>query len=831
MIKYIATLSLVLSFSFGYSQKNIKHIVQSNDNFFEIQKEVNEYFDDKYCEEPECVGDDSEYHKYKRWEWYWENRVNEDGSMPNLIEVAKSVDQFKQKLSQKSGTYDIEKYDWTNITQTKSLSGYNGMGRVTSMGFDPIDPSTFYIGAPQGGIWKTTDNGSSYTNIGEDLPYVSVGNILVDYEDPNTIYISVGDHSGWWSYGLGVYKSTDGGSSWQPTQFAHELHREIAIMDMAMSPTNPKLMLAATNDGLYRTSDGWLTSTRIRQGEYNSVKFNPADELQVIAGHRLYENSVVIKSNDAGMTWKTAEGIIGMNNWTQFKMNVSPSHPNIMYVMGSDKNFYRSEDSGETFEWVSTMDNFGPVVVSGLNPDIVYAGTLNVYESLDGGQTWSQKTNWYENGEIPTVHADQRNAYNNPHDLGQIYFCNDGGVYFYREPIDFWYDISDGLIIMQFYKMATAQTDENIIIGGTQDNGGRMRTANGFWRATNGGDAMEVAIDPTDHNTIYTTYINGLLYRSRDGWNNDVYHCISCNIPGKADEAGGRWVTPYLLDPNDPETIIAGYERVWKSTDQGDNWEAVSDELLGGDDIQALAVAPSNSDYMYASINNRLWGTKDGGENWESIYKPSGATTTSIHVDENDENKIYLSQGGYNPFYKVIVSDDWENWENLSHDLPNAPINTVSHRYTKDGEIIFAGTDVGLFVLAPDSDTWERYGTNLPFTVVTDVEYQNSSNKIRISTYGRGIFEADLPSDLSAVADQSTKLDIDLYPNPTEDILNIETEHGFDRYEIIDRKGVSMLKGALNKSVDVQQLNSGVYFIQLKSSDTGISQLLRFFKK
>lgn len=815
-------LLVAISASSAFAQKSIKEIVRSSKNLESIQKQAKAYFEAKHCDDLSCIGYDSEYHKYRRWEWFWKSRLDKDGNKPNLVQAAKNIN--KWNLQKSNGLFEDPFYDWKNITQTSSLSGYVGMGRAAAMGFHPTDENTFYIGAPNGGIWKTTDGGINYTELGDDLPFVSVGNILVNHENPSELYISVGDHLGLWSYGIGVYKSIDGGLTWNPTNFAHNLEDNIAIIDMAMSPADPNIILVATADGLFHSKDGLETSRNARSGEISSVEFDKQDPTVAFCTVRKDRNSTFYRSTTSGSTWVRSRDINGSRDWTEYQLAQSPSDPNIVYIVGNDLTCFQSTDNGINFTQQANIPQYGPVVVSGTNPQTLYTGFTEVYESNNGGNYWSQKTLWHAGSRFPTVHADQRRIYNNPHDNTKIYFCNDGGVYVFTPLANNWKDISDGLIIMQYYAIANAQTHDNILIGGTQDNGGRYRAANGNWRATNGGDGMEVAINPTNHNTIYTTYINGYLYRSYDAWTNDVGYCISCNIPGKENEGGGRWVTPYVLDPNDPKTIVAGYERVWKSTNEGHNWQAISGELRNGDDMDAIAVAPSDSDYIYTSSLKFFYGTSNGGLDWhESKMTPTG-TITSIAVHPQNESQVWISFSSYSDGDKCFYSTDGGlTWENQSYNLPNVPCNNVAYVTTVEGDVLMMGTDIGLFVKPIDSDVWSRYGTNLPNTIVTDIEVQYSSDKVRIATYGRGVWEAPLGS-LTSSTNNIHEANSFIFPNPVAQKLNIRTSLSFEHLEVFDLSGKRVISSSTENDVDVSSLKSGIYFLKLTGDKESITK-------
>jgi len=729
---------------------SVKEIIKSNDNFFEAQHLSNMYFDDKYCEDLNGHCDDNEYHKFKRWEWYWRTRVNPAGEKPTYNEVVKTVTQKRQQTRIANNAYFSSEYDWTNINQTFSVSGYDGMGRTTSMAFHPEDPNIFFVGAPNGGLWKTTNGGESYQPLGDQLPYVSVGNILINHQNPDIMYVSVGDHTGWWNYGLGVYKSVDGGVNWEPTEFAKSFTDYYAILEMVMHPENPDILLVASNEGIVKTTDGFETWSTELNGEVNSLVFNASNPNIVYAGRKSNSQSQVYRSEDLGDTWVQVSSLnFPGSNWVELDLAVSPANPNIINVATSTEELYQSTDGGLTFNFVSNLpNNFGIVGMSKTNADVIYTGWLNVYQSNNGGQNWNQLTHWYFNPPFEEVHADQRNVFTSPHHDELIYFCNDGGLYVHNEVENTWTDLSDGLIITQYYKMATAQTDPFYMIGGTQDNGGRMRRADGNWRSTNGGDAMEQAIDPTNENIIYTTYINGLLYRSMDGWISDTYNSISDNIPGMPEGEGtGSWVTPYMLDPTNPQRIIAGYGRVFESLNRGDSWTNISLFLNPGETMDCLNIAPTSPNTIYVGSNDNAYRTYDNGENWEEISLLASDPVTSFSIDSLNDQHVWMTLGAYHQGFKVYESfNGGDSWENISEDLPNVPINCSAFlHYTNT---LFVGTDAGVFIrdYNEEEPTWTLYGTNLPFTIVNDIEFQYNYKKLRIATYGRGIYEAPMPN-------------------------------------------------------------------------------------
>ncbi|MFN0203397.1 MAG: WD40/YVTN/BNR-like repeat-containing protein, partial [Bacteroidia bacterium] len=243
-------LAICLFLPAGSSAQSLSQILTSSKNFYEIQAQAKSYFESQPTEEkPFLEKESSEYAKYRQWEWFWKSRINEDGSFPDIQGgEALQMAQNQQKTSTQP--------DWTFISQTVCDGGYNGMGRASGIAFHPTDVNTFYVASPIGGIWKTTNGGATYTSLGAGMGYGGASNLLIDYTNPNIMYCSNGDHSGWWTYSMGIYKSTDAGQTWTSAGLNWSLANNVAISKLTMSPSDPKVLFAATTLGLYRTTNG-----------------------------------------------------------------------------------------------------------------------------------------------------------------------------------------------------------------------------------------------------------------------------------------------------------------------------------------------------------------------------------------------------------------------------------------------------------------------------------------------------------------------------------------------------------------------------------------------
>jgi photosystem II stability/assembly factor-like uncharacterized protein len=829
------TFYLLLASAFVHAQNSAQRNTEnSQQNFSAIKAAAEKRFANEVVRESkasEPFEKDNDYFKFKRWDYYWKDRVMPDGTFPDLNQQATIFNNLKGNSLAKSVSSTS---NWVNISQTSATGGYNGMGRLTSIAFHPTDPNIFWVGAPMGGIWKTIDGGQSYSSLGDNLPLCSVGNIVVDYTNPNIIYITIGDHIGWWNYGLGVYKTIDGGLTWTPTTLVSPYTSNIAYYAMAISPSNPNVIFVAKTDGLYRTNNGGSTWTLARSGGHRDVKFRPNDSSTVYASSDDYWGaSEVYKSSNGGLSFTKISNFNAAQN--TIRLAVTPANNNVLGILvtsGTTKKYYNSTNSGAAISLKSNLPEDAIIFISPSNTNKVYTGSLDVHASSDAGLTWVKSTNWYNNGIQPEVHADQHFVASNPLN-NMIYFCNDGGLYRFDESTSTWTELNNGLVITQFYTIAVSQTDPVFMIGGTQDNGGRKRTGINTWAETNGGDAMETAIDPTNSQTIYSTYTYGQLYRSYDQWTNDVYYGISPN------GVTGSWVTPYVLDPNNPLTLVAGYEDVYKSIDQGDNWTKISNNLTGGvnNKLEELAVAPSNSNVIYTGRGIKFYATSNGGTNWSTYTLPftnvNFSTITSITVNPTVSSTVYVTVGGYNSGKKIYKSiNSGATWTNISGTLPNVPVSTCIIDKNSSTNEIYIGTDVGVFYINDVISTWTYFGTNLPNTAVSDLEIQYSSGKLRAGTFGRGIWEIDLISNASSLNKSANLKNGNRFSsayNPVKDVLYMNANIIKDvdaKLHFYNEKGelsLSILKhfqqGNYQIPIDISRLAAGVYFVKIASDN------------
>jgi photosystem II stability/assembly factor-like uncharacterized protein len=747
MIRSLLSLLFIALLAFGVqAQKEIHSILANAVNFEETVQKAEAYFAKKHpgCTPADlCKGEhrDGDFVKFMRWKAFWSERLNPDGTLGDITAYQRNLEKGNSKNRGGSGLY--EDIEWTNLSYENYITMQIGMGRTTSIGFHPTDENTFYVGGAIGGVWKTTDGGQTYEPKGDDLPFLAVSSIVVNANDPQTLYIALSDHVWYGPSSIGVYKSTDGGDTWTSTALSFEFNQNIRINWMIADPSDADRIFIATSSGLYLTDDGFETVISLNSLNCTDVKFKPGDASVVYLG---LASGALYKSIEGGINFTPASNI-GSGSTL---IAVTPLNPELVYVRAGGV-MKKSTDSGENFgSAINLPDSDAILIFSGYNSNTLISGWFEVWKTNNGGGTFYPLTNWLGDGGLPLIHVDQRNVFANPLQPELIYLCNDGGVYALNVEEEEFTNLSDGLMITQFYDIAVSQTDEDIIGGGSQDNGNVFRNSNGVWEDYAGtGDGMNHEIDWSNENIRYWSYQLGGLQRNQNGSN--------AGIAPPGEDGNGAWETPYKVDPNDPSRLICAYSYVYESLNKGNSWTEISPALAGSSDMEQLAIAPSNSNRIYVARSNKIWVKDLFTEEWDQKTLPASGIS-DLEVDPIDYNTVYVTISGYTDGSKVYRSTNaGEDWENISGSLPNVSTGAIEI-YKNVAGGLFVGTDAGVYYRDNTLSDWEVYG-NIPNTRVEDIEIQYSGQKIRIGTHGRGVLEA--PVNIGLCDDTATDSDED----------------------------------------------------------------------
>lgn len=754
-------LVLFLFTSIAFSQDKWQTMMfDKTANFYDIQNDFNLYYN-SLMSNSNKIPKGSGIKQYKRWEYYWENRVDANGNFPQEGNVAREIELFNSKTQNKiSKTYDPGTGTWELVGPTpvpaNGTGQPNGNGRTTCVAFHPTDPNTVFVGAPSGGVWKTTDNGVTWAEFSGGLTRLGVSSIVIDPNTPSTMYIGTGDRDGGDAPGYGVWRSTDGGISW--TSRNNGMGNR-TVYEVLMDPTDSNILIASTNGSrIYRSIDGganWSFTSSV--SSCKDIAFHPTNSNIIYAS-----GTSLNRSTDNGATFTQITS--GVPAGTQrMALAVSINQPNWVYLLAGDGSglvgVYRATDSGLNFTTRTTTPNILGYDTTGgtgsqawydlviaadpTDANIIYTGAVNIWKSVDGGSTMTLSAHWTGSGGADDVHADHHALEFSPH-TNAVFNGNDGGLYVTNDSGTVWNDLSSGLAIAQVYKIGVSQTVEGLVINGYQDNGTAISRDTSFSTEI-GGDGMECIIDPTDANFMYGALYYGDIRRSTNGGNSFT------SISDPTGEAGG-WVTPYKLDPNNANTMFAGYDDVWRNdaVRTGTTWAKIS-SFANTSNMVDLAIAPSNSNIMYVSKGgtNNFYRTNDalaGSPTWTDLDAnlPVTGTPKDIEIDPTDPTHLFIALG--NNIYESINSGG--SWTDVSGTLPNISLNTIVIDTNSPVNAMYVGMDVGVYYKDNTMADWTAYSSGLANLEITELEIQVAPDvcrgKLFAATYGQGLWKSDL---------------------------------------------------------------------------------------
>ncbi len=753
---------------------------------------------------------------------------------------------------------------------------FNIGGRISAVAMTASAPIAIYAGAASGGIFKSTDAGESWIPVFEDALSLSIGDIAVAPSNEEIIWVGTGEANaggGSMTYdGFGIYKSINAGYSWQHAG----LENCGSVGRLAVHPQNPDVCYVAAmgrlfsnnpERGIFKTSDGGATWDRVLYVNDSvggiDIVIHPQhpDTIYAAMWERVRRNnkreyggpgSGIYRSYDGGENWTLMTG--GLPAASQFVgrigIDISASDPDVLYTIYADNNgyfagVYKTINGGNS--WTRTNDAalndiyasygwwFGRISIDPVNPDIVYPIGFDLYKTTNGGNSWSMISS--------SVHVDQHDLAFSPAYPSFVVLGNDGGIYLSYNSGNSW-TFLENLPITQFY---TCEIDEQFpqrLYGGTQDNG-TNRTLNGGtgdWLNIYWGDGFHVLVDPLDNDYVYAEYQYGNFARSTNG---GTYFTTAMNGISSSDRK--NWNTPFVFDPNNPQILYYGANRLYKTINRASSWQAISPDLTNGNTginsvygtITTIAVAPSNSAFIYVGTDDgNVWRTTDGGSNWDKISEELPLRwITRVAVDPYDEEIVYVTLSGYrydSYLPHVFRSGNAGNdWEDISGNLPEAPANDIIIDPELDSTIYLA-TDFGVFVTRDIGQNWQMLGDNLPNVPIVDLDFHNPTRTIVAATYGRSMYSFNVDQLVSIPGINSSGDEAGIYPNPVDDKLNISVllqENA--TYSIIDLSGKEVMKGTLSKQnaiheISLPDLPGGTYILEISS---GKEKLVKKFLK
>ncbi|KXK56951.1 MAG: hypothetical protein IPM61_11590 [Chlorobi bacterium] len=713
------------------------------------QKIFEESLKDRNREETgEDVRGRDEWFRYQRAYPY--DVIPSEGRIQALQEMEAMQHQLATAMKKQATAGFLGATAWT------SIGPFNSGGRIRSVVLNPYNSQTIFIGAAGGGVWKTMDGGANWSTTFDKQPALVMGAIAIDPTDTNTIYAGTGENvPAFPTYeGEGIFKSSDGGNTWEPLG----LSSVGAFSKIAVNWQNRNIVYAAaarSNGGFYRSDDAGKTWNKTFNNDLFDMSVNAKNPNTLIVA----TTNGLYRSTDGGIAF-VALGGSKFPNASRVSVAISPSDTNRVYALFSTfggqggnnlAEIYVSKDGGNAWTLSKKFDerffrNQGYynncIEVHPTNPEIVIAGGIDLYQTINGGVEWVNLTNNYTAyPPFDVTHPDQHVIAFDPINPDVVHNGNDGGYYRSDDGGNNW-QRSALLPITQFYKMDVDQSRPYRAYGGSQDNGthGTFSGKTEFgqqWRFMSGGDGFWAVVDLNVPDQVFTESQNGetmYLFNTRTNnlrWLNTA--------PMESDP--GNWSTPMAMNPADYTTFYTARTQLWRTTNYGTSW---SSNPVPGGLASTMAVSPHDGVSMLVGKGSGgVYYSSDDGQTWKACKGLPNLYVTDLVYDFGVEHRVYATFSGYNRRHVYRSDDDGANFVDITNNLPNIPVNAIEvDPINKDR--LFVGTDIGVFVSLDGGGTWYPFSEGLPVTLVFDLKIHRDSRTLVAATFGRSMFQISI---------------------------------------------------------------------------------------
>jgi photosystem II stability/assembly factor-like uncharacterized protein len=712
-------------------------------------------------------------------------------------------------------------------------------GRIDDLAVLESNPAVFYVGSATGGLWRTTNNGTTWEVLFDDLDdVVSIGDIAIPLNDANTIWVGSGENnnrqSGSW--GNGVYKSTDAGRTWKLMGLAGSRHIARVIVD----PVDHDVVYVAAlgslwgpgkERGIFKTTDGGLTWSNMlfvnEDTGATELVMDPTNNKVLYAA--TYQRrratwgfngggpgSAIHKSSDAGRTWTKLIDGIPTGPVGRIGLDVYRANPNILYARiehEKESGVYRSDNAGLSWRKVSNVNPrpmyFSQIRIDPTNDLRVYVLGVELHISDDGGK------NFIANG---AMHSDHHAMWINPANPNHIIDGNDGGVGISYDKGATW-EAFTNMDLGQFYHVTYDMQTPYHVCGGLQDNytwcgpsavRSRSGIGNDDWRQIQGGDGFEAQMDPRDGRTVYAESQDGNIVRvdRLTGERKSIRPVAARGEP----PLRWNWNTPIVLSAHNPDTVYVGANKVFRSTDRGQNWTAISPDLTQSADRETLSLmgvtakeftlakhdgvqsygnlvqlveSPRQAGVLYAGADDgSVYMTRDDGKNWTNITNkfpglPKDAYVSRLAASAHEVATVYATfdnhrNDDYGTFVYASV-DGGNTFRSIGEGIPKGHAITALAEDPKNANIIYTGSEFGLFVSLDRGGRWQRMRSGLPTVPIHEIVFHPRDNDMIVATHGRSIWILDdaTPIRQLSEAQKSAAHLFDLRPtmqfNPSND--------------------------------------------------------------
>jgi hypothetical protein len=627
----------------------------------------------------------------------------------------------------------------------------NTSGRIAAIAVHPTNPQIIYIGAADGGVWKTINGGTSWAPLTDHQCSLAMGSIAIDPVNPQIVYAGTGEQNGGLDnyQGCGIMRSVDGGATWVeygPSDFIGQpgtaMIAKLVVDPATAGSATTTIVVAATQNGLYRSTNSGVTWTHLYTGKFTDVVLGATPGV-MYAG---VEGLGIGKSTNAGLTFGLLGGGLPTTGFGRIAVATAPSATGTVYAAfakspdGTFYGLYRTTDGGTTWAAVTATNATCKtqcwydmtISVDPLSSLVVYFGGFDLFRSTDGGATFTDIS--------ASFHVDHHAFAFDPTANTTIFAGSDGGIFKSTNSGTTWTSLNTNLNITQFFPgMSVHPTSGTTFIGGSQDNGTIEGGTTTTWQAVAGGDGGQTAYDRKSGAT-FLSFTSGSL-ATFGPWRRDAGSTTwQAKFTGISSSDPAEWVMPFTMDPHNPSILYFGTSMIYRSMNSGDSWDALLNVPLtnGTGGLSTIAIAPSDSETIYTgSFDGLLAVSSDFGDLWAT--GTTSRSITKIIVDPVDPKTAWLTLSGFAAGHVYKTVNGGASWTDISFDLPvNAPVNAIV--YQRGTHELDIGSDVGVFALADGATSWVPLMTGLPNVVVTDLVYDGPRGRLVAATHGRGVW-------------------------------------------------------------------------------------------
>lgn len=675
----------------------------------------------------------------------------------------------------------------------QSIGPDNVGGRVLAITLNPTNPDVVWVGAASGGLWKSTTAGvgaSAWSYVNTGYPTVAVSSVVINPSNTNIMYIGTGEVGSAYArglvgtpgarstYGMGVLKSTNGGTTWSQTGLVFTFPQVTAVQKVLLNPLNPSTLYAITSEGTYKSVNAGLIWTLVHSVLMGmDIVINPSDTTVLYAAYGQRNSTSgkgLYKTTNAGTSW-TRLVSLDTTNFGRASIALSPTNPQILYAGVADgitstlRGFYKTTNGGTSWTLQSTTNYVNAqgwydnvIAVHPTGPDTVYGAGLDIYKSINGGTTLTRKAFWYlgYNQVVPAggpegppdyAHADHHAITFHPTNRRIMYFGCDGGIFVSTDGGETFEGRNGGFRTTQFYNgFANSETNPSIALGGLQDNGTVKYEGNLSWNKTFGGDGGWCGIDPANANVLYEEYVYLDMSKSTNG--GATWFDITTGLATGSSNA--NFIAPFVIAPSSSNILYGGALVVYKTINGGGTWLPTNGGVnFNGTPVACIGVSYSNANTLIAGTGSgsvsavfQIFASTNGGTAWTNVTGTNpNRYPTDISFDPNSNFIAYLTYSGYGTAHVFRTADAGLTWTNISSNLPDIPVQTVVVDPLLSGNI-YVGTDLGVYKSTNTGGSWIVFDNGMPPAMVLDLGISPANRSLRAATFGNGVYERELPT-------------------------------------------------------------------------------------